>query len=95
MDMPSYQVFEKHSETVDFDSGSAGMQDTTYSQHLDDPTKESNPAGNPETDMSVHHMEKVNREQLLRNIDGLDKLNLIRLSRSSYLKHANRYNIKN
>ena len=94
MDRP--RTFEKHSETpFQFGEGSAGMQDTTYSQHLDDPTQESNPAGNPEIDMSVYHMEKVNREQLLRNIDGLDKLNLIRLSRSSYLKHANRYNIKN
>ena len=66
-----------------------GRQDTTYSQHVDDPMPASNPAGNPQ------HMVRVDRSQLLRNIDSLDNVDLVRLSRSSYLLHANRYNIKN
>ena len=73
------------------------LQDTTYSQHLDDPTPESNPAGNPRVDphQGIHHAERIDREELLRNIDKLNNVELIRLSRSSYLTHANRYNIRN
>jgi len=80
---------EKHGE--DFasrtdDPGVAGP-DTTYSQHKDTPTPESNPAGNP------HHMISIDREHLLANLDKLDNVDLVRLSRSSYLLHANRYNV--
>ena len=70
--------------------------DTTYSQHRDDPTTESNPAGNPEGALlDVLHSEKIDREELLRNLDKLSNLELVRLSRSSYLKHANRYRVSN
>ena len=75
---------EKHGE--DFASRTE-EQDTTYSQHKDDPTPESNPAGNP------HHMISIDREHLLANLDKLDNVDLVRLSRSSYLLHANRYNV--
>ena len=67
----------------------ASKQDTTYSQHSQVATKESNPAGNPD------YAEKVDREQLLKNLDTLNKLDLVRLSRSSYLSWSNRYNVKN
>lgn len=72
-------------------------RDTTYSQHSDDPTPESNPAGNPtrsSQDM-IHYAEKINRAQLLKNLDRLDNVDLVRLSRSSYLAHANRYRVRN
>ena len=83
--------YEKHTE-----EGAESHQDTTYSQHLDDPTPESNPAGNPDVDpFNVHYAEHVDRDKLLRNIDKLNKVDLVRLSRASYLKHANRYNVKN
>jgi len=67
----------------------ASKQDTNYQQHSDVPTKESNPANNPDW------AEKVDREQLLKNLDTLNNVELVRLSRSSYLSHANRYNIRN
>ena len=72
---------EKH------DASSPEEQDTTYSQHKDDPAPESNPAGNP------HHMISIDREHLLRNLDRLNNVDLVRLSRSSYLLHSNRYNV--
>lgn len=112
MDRPSYQAFRfsaddgKHGvspPSSPMSLSSLGLEppaltrDTTYSQHSDDPTPESNPAGNPtrsSQDM-IHYAEKINRAQLLKNIDRLDNVDLVRLSRSSYLAHANRYNIKN
>jgi len=75
---------QKHGEGF---ASSPEEQDTTYSQHKDDPTPESNPAGNP------HHMISIDREHLLANLDKLDNVDLVRLSRSSYLLHANRYNV--
>lgn len=76
--------------------GGESMQDTTYDQHVDDPTPESNPAGNPAGALlDAIHAEKIDRAELLKNLDKLSNLELIRLSRSSYLKHANRYRIKN
>jgi hypothetical protein len=110
MDRPSYQAFRfstgddgKHSISPPSSPLSLGLEppaltrDTTYSQHLDDPTPESNPAGNPtrsSQDM-IHYAEKINRAQLLKNIDTLDNVDLVRLSRSSYLAHANRYRVRN
>jgi hypothetical protein len=108
MDNPSHQAFARpfnpgFSESDDESISSAmsglslvsgGGQDRTYSQHLDDPTTQSNPAGNPTRFDSIH-MQKVNREILLKNLDKLDNVDLIRLSRSSYLKHANRYRVHN
>jgi len=63
-------------------------QGVTFSQHEDQPREESNPMGNPE------YIERVNREALLENIDDLSRLELVRLSRLSYLSHANRYQIR-
>lgn len=63
-------------------------QGVTYSQHKDQPREESNPMGNPE------YVERVNREALMENIDDLSRLELVRLSRLSYLSHANRYQIR-
>ena len=63
-------------------------QDVTFSQHKDQPREESNPMGNPE------YIERVNRNALIGNIDELSRLELARLSRLSYLSHANRYQIR-
>lgn len=71
-------------------------QDTTYAQHIDDPTAESNPAQNPDGPLiDAIHAEKIDRAELLKNLNKLSNLELIRLSRSSYLQHANRYNVRN
>ena len=71
-------------------------QDRNYAQHNPTPPAEDNPNHNPSKDpTSLLHAQIVNREQLLKNIDKLNKLELVRLSRSSYLQHANRYNIRN
>jgi hypothetical protein len=63
-------------------------QGVTYSQNKDEPREESNPMGNPE------YVERVNREALMKNINDLSRLELVRLSRLSYLSHANRYQIR-
>jgi hypothetical protein len=76
--------------------GIAGQQDTTYAQHIDDPTTESNPAHNPDGALiDAIHAEKIDRAGLLKNLDKLSNLELIRLSRSSYLSWSNRYNVRN
>ena len=86
MDTPDYSDFDSEEET-------RTLQDTNEFQHDITPTKESNPYGNPRPDFS----EVVDREELMNKIDSgeYSPLDLIRLSRLSYLKHANRYNIKN
>lgn len=38
--------------------------------------------------------EHIDREQMLKDLDNLSKEDLVRLSRSSYLKHANRFNVQ-
>ena len=38
--------------------------------------------------------QRLDREWMLKNIDNLTKEQLIRLSRSSYLKHVNRFNVQ-
>jgi hypothetical protein len=88
------RVLEKHTEEGGFPET---YQDTTYSQNVDDPTPESNPAGNPNPDPyhNVHHSERIDREELLRNIDKLNNVELVRLSRASYLSWSNRYNVRN
>ena len=67
------------------------MQDTNTFQHKKTPTAESNPYGNP------NYAEVVDREALIKKIKSgkYSNLDLIQLSRSSYLKHMNRYNVKN
>ena len=70
-------------------------QDTDYSQHSSASPAEFNPAHNPSKEMSYEQAEQVDRETLLKNIDILDNEQLIRLGRLSYLKHINRYNVRN
>lgn len=38
--------------------------------------------------------ERINREEMLKNLDNLTNEELIRLGRSSYLKHINRFNVQ-
>lgn len=38
--------------------------------------------------------ERIDREWLLKNIDNLTNDQMVRLSRSSYLKHVNRFNVQ-
>jgi len=86
----------KHDEPRGAPSVSESKQDTTYAQHIDDPTAESNPAQNPDGALiDAIHAEKIDRAELLKNLDKLSNLELITLSRSSYLRHANRYNVRN
>lgn len=87
--------FEKHTE----EGGTPQRpryQNTNYAQHNPIPPAENNPNHNPSKDPnSFIHAQIVNREKLLKNIKNLTKLEKVRLSRSSYLLHANRYNIRN
>ena len=90
---PDDLKYEKHSE---YRPQRQTRQDTNYAQHNSTPPAEDNPNQNPSKDpFSLLHAQVVNREHLLKNIDRLNKKELVRLSRSSYLKHANRYNIRN
>ena len=68
-------------------------QDTNTYQHNRTPTKESNPYGN----RSPYYAEIVDREALLKKIQSgnYTTLDIARLDRLSYLKHANRYNVRN
>ena len=75
-------------DTFELQGQTTGGQGVTYSQHKDQPRDESNPMGNPE------YVERVNREALMENIDDLSRVDLVRLSRLSYLSHANRYQIR-
>jgi len=71
-------------------------QDTNYAQNYSVAPSEYNPNHNPSKDInSLLHAQIVNRELLLKNIKNLSKLDKVRLSRSTYLLHANRYNIRN
>ena len=83
---------ETEGETTLQGTSTAG-QGETYSQNKDQARKESNPTGNPSFD--IRYAEKVDREQLLKHLETLNRVDLVRLSRSSYLKHANRYNVRN
>lgn len=69
------------------------LQDTNKYQHNRTPTKESNPYNIRRPDYS----EIVDREALLKKIKSgnYTNLDIARLDRLSYLKHANRYNVRN
>lgn len=95
MNRPADLELEKHTE-VGGTPQRRTNQDTNYAQHNTTPPEEDNPNNNPSKDPnSLLHAQIVDREQLLKNIDKLNKLELVRLSRSSYLLHSNRYNIRN
>jgi hypothetical protein len=69
------------------------QQDTNAFQHNRTPTKESNPYGYRMPD----YAEVVDREALLKKVKSgrYSTEDIIRLSRLSYLKHQNRYNVRN
>lgn len=57
------------------------LQDSNYAQHRVDIPAEFNPNQNPV------------RDAMIRDINRLSKEDLVRLSRASYLEHANRFNV--
>ena len=79
---------KRNRDTFELQGQTTAGQGLTYSQHKDQPGEESNPMGNPE------YAERVNREALMEKVDDLSRVDLIRLSRLSYLSHANRYQIR-
>jgi len=89
--MTSFYTVEKGNTSGDssiLQGQTVAGQGVTYSEHKDQPREESNPMGNPE------YIERVNRDALLKNVDDLSRLELVRLSRLSYLQYANRYNVR-
>jgi len=75
--MRYYSVAMPHNKKLKI----SDLQSSNYAQHSLDIPDEFNPNHNPI------------RDAMLQDINRLSKQDLVRLSRASYLEHANRYNV--